>query len=250
MTNLEGRVLLRRAAIAPPAGVRSDLVVLHELATRLGAGTRFPENAFPTEPADVFDELRRASAGGRADYSMITYERIEAEDGVFWGDERMFTSGFPTPNGRARFKPVSFDGLAEPTSDDYPLTLTTGRVLAQYQSGTQTRLVEALNESSGDPFVELHPDVAADRGLAEGDQTRVTTRRGSVVVTARLSNTIRVDTIFMPFHWSGAHRANTLTIDTLDPTSRMPEFKACAARIEPVNGLESASGVEPMKRNS
>lgn len=233
MTNLEGRVLLRRAAVAPPADARSDLVVIHELAARLGAGERFPVDAFPTEPAVVFDELRRASAGGRADYSAITYERIEAEDGVFWGTERMFADGFPTPDGRARFTPVSFEGLAEPTGDDFPMTLTTGRVLAQYQSGTQTRLVDALNESSGAAFVELHPDVAADLGLTEGDDVRVTTRRGSVVIPARLSSNIRVDTIFMPFHWSGVHRANTLTIDTLDPTSRMPEFKACAARIEP-----------------
>lgn len=232
MTNLEGRVILRQAAVAPPAGARSDLVVIHELAERLGAGTRFPVDAFPAHPEAVFNELRRASAGGRADYSQITYARIRAEAGVLWGEERMFTEAFPTSDGRARFVPVAFAGLVEPTDEEFPLTLTTGRVLAQYQSGTQTRRIGALNEASGTPFVELHPDVAADLGLVDGDQARITTRRGSVIAAARLSQRIRVDTIFMPFHWGGPGRANTLTIDALDPTSRMPEFKACAARID------------------
>ena len=112
------------------------------------------------------------------------------------------------------------------------MTLTTGRILAQYQSGTQTRRVRSLVEASGEPFVEVHPDVADDLGIGIGDRARVTTRRGSVTVSVRISSALRPDTIFMPFHWAGAGRANTLTIDTLDPTSRMPEFKACAARIE------------------
>ncbi|MDO8732206.1 MAG: molybdopterin oxidoreductase family protein [Actinomycetota bacterium] len=232
MTNLEGRVILRQQAVTPPVGVRSDLQVLSELAQRLGAGQRFPADAFPTEPQVVFAELGRASAGGRADYSEVTYERILQEGGVLWGGDRMFAQAFPTADGRARFVGTSFTGVAEPTDNSYPMTLTTGRVLAQYQSGTQTRRVSSLVEASGEPFVEVHPDVAADLGIGAGDHARVTTRRGSVSVSVRISAALRPDTIFMPFHWAGAGRANTLTIDTLDPTSKMPEFKACAARIE------------------
>jgi len=232
MTNLEGRVLLRQQAMVPPPGVRSDLEVLSGLAARLGQGQRFPAHAFPSDPQQVFDELRRASEGGRADYSSITYARIQDEGGVIWGGERMFVDSFPTADGRARFVPTVFTGVTEPTDSHYPLTLTTGRILAQYQSGTQTRRVESLVQAAGQPFVELHPDVAADLGIGSEDRARVTTRRGSVVVEARLSGAIRADTIFMPFHWAGEGRANTLTSDALDPTSRMPEFKACAARIE------------------
>lgn len=249
-TNLEGRVLLRRRAITPPPGVRSDLDVLHGLAARLGV-----EKGFPTEPEEVFEELRRASAGGPADYSGITYARIEAEQGVFWpcpqgpqgpegpegpggsegspGTERLFLDRFATDDGRARFVPVSHRDAAEVPDADYPLLLTTGRVVAQYQSGAQTRRVDELNAAAPGPFVELHPRLAARIGAVEGSPLAVTSRRGRAVAPARITDTIRVDTVFMPFHWPGEGRANTLTNPALDPTSRMPEFKVCAVRVEP-----------------
>jgi assimilatory nitrate reductase catalytic subunit len=115
--------------------------------------------------------------------------------------------------------------VAEEIDSDYPLYLTTGRVLSQYQSGAQTRRVKSLR---GGPFVELHPDL----GFAEGELVRVTSRRGEAVAPARLSETIRPDTVFMPFHYAGGARANSLTGDALDPISRMPEFKVCAVRLE------------------
>lgn len=243
-TNLEGRVLLRRRAITPPPGVRGDLDVLHGLAARLGV-----EKGFPTEPEEVFEELRRASAGGPADYSGITYARIEAEQGVFWpcpqgpegpggtegspGTERLFLDRFATDDGRARFVPVSHRDAAEVPDADYPLLLTTGRVVAQYQSGAQTRRVDELNAAAPGPFVELHPRLAARIGAVEGSPLAVTSRRGRAVAPARITDTIRADTVFMPFHWPGEGRANTLTNPALDPTSRMPEFKVCAVRVEP-----------------
>jgi assimilatory nitrate reductase catalytic subunit len=115
--------------------------------------------------------------------------------------------------------------VAEEIDADYPLYLTTGRVLTQYQSGAQTRRVKSLR---GEPFVELHPDL----GFADGELIRVTSRRGEAVAPARLCATIRPDTVFMPFHYAGAGRANSLTGDALDPISRMPEFKVCAVRLE------------------
>ncbi|MEU5030140.1 molybdopterin oxidoreductase family protein [Streptomyces milbemycinicus] len=239
-TNLEGRVILRRAAVTPPPGVRSDLEVLHGLAARLGW-----EKGFPADPEEVFDELRRASAGGAADYSGITYRRIAEEDGVFWpcpeephpgtphpGTPRLFLDRFATDDGRARFVPVSHRPAAEEPDAEYPLFLTTGRVLSQYQSGAQTRRVEELNRAAPGPFVQLHPQLAERLGAAEGDPLTVVSRRGRAVAPARISRDIRPDTVFMPFHWAGEGRANALTNPALDPVSRMPEFKVCAVRVE------------------
>jgi assimilatory nitrate reductase catalytic subunit len=243
-TNLEGRVLLRRRALTPPEGVRSDLEVMRELAARLGV-----EKGFPTDPEEVFEELRRASAGGPADYSGITYRRLAEENGVFWpcpaptesddahpGTPRLFLDRFATPDGRARFVPVSHRPTAEEPDEDYPVLLTTGRVVAQYQSGAQTRRVDELNAAAPGPFVELHPRLAARLGAAEGDPVAVVSRRGRAVAPARITTGIRPDTVFMPFHWPGEGRANTLTNPALDPTSRMPEFKVCAVRLEAVRG--------------
>ncbi|MEU7560565.1 molybdopterin oxidoreductase family protein [Streptomyces eurythermus] len=266
-TSLEGRVLLRRRAVAPPPGVHSDLYVLHELAGRLGV-----EKGFPTDPEEVFGELRRASAGGPADYSGITYRRLTEENGVFWpcpeepagtsgaegadaassavseapaasdasasvrhpGTPRLFLDRFATPDGRARFVAVAHRAAAEEPDAEYPLLLTTGRVVSQYQSGAQTRRVAELNAAAPGPFVELHPRLAARLGAAEGDPLAVVSRRGRAVAPARITDTIRPDTVFMPFHWPGEGRANTLTNPALDPTSRMPEFKSCAVRVEVV----------------
>lgn len=236
-TSLEGRVLLRRRALDPPEGVRSDLEVLHALAGLLGHG-----KGFPADPAEVFEELRRASAGGAADYAGITYERIAAEDGVFWpcpdedhpGTPRLFLDRFATEDGRASFVPVVHRAAAEETDREYPVVLTTGRVVAQYQSGAQTRRVAELNAAAPGPFVELHPRLAERIGVAEGELIAVTSRRGRAVAPARITGAIRADTVFMPFHWPGEGRANTLTNPALDPVSRMPEFKVCAVRLEAV----------------
>ncbi|MEV6808966.1 molybdopterin oxidoreductase family protein [Streptomyces sp. NPDC051132] len=269
-TSLEGRVLLRRQAVTAPPGVHSDLYVLHELAGRLGV-----EKGFPADPEEVFEELRRASAGGPADYSGITYRRLTEENGVFWpcpegttggggstgagergtagaggpaavaagdvaggpgsvhpGTPRLFLDRFATPDGRARFVAAGYRATAEEPDAEYPLLLTTGRVVAQYQSGAQTRRVAELNAAAPGPFVELHPRLAARLGAADGEPVAVVSRRGRAVAPARITDTIRPDTVFMPFHWPGEGRANTLTNPALDPTSRMPEFKSCAVRVE------------------
>jgi assimilatory nitrate reductase catalytic subunit len=220
----------------PPEGARTDLAILAELAARLGC----PAGQFPAEPAEVFTELRRASAGGVADYAGVTWERIDAADGVFWpcpdpqapDTPRMFTERFATPDGRARFVPVEHRPAAEEVCAEYPLYLTTGRVLAQYQSGAQTRRIAPLRGAAPDAFVELHPDLAGRLGVDNGDPVRVVSRRGEMSAPARLSESIRPDTVFAPFHWGGAARINSVTNDALDPTSRMPEFKICAVRVE------------------
>ena len=240
MTNLEGRVILRRRAMMPPAGVRTDLEVLASVAAELGKRLFFLSSA----PRDVFAELGRASAGGPADYSGITYERIEAEDGVFWpcpsaehpGTPRLFVDGFPTPSGRARFHAVSHQTPADARDAAHPLYLTTGRVLAHYQSGTQTRHVEELQQAAPEPLAEMHPATAKLHGVANGGRVTLTTRRGVASFTLKVTPSIREDTVFVPFHWGGEQSINRLTSAALDPTSGMPEFKVCAVRATPVGG--------------
>jgi assimilatory nitrate reductase catalytic subunit len=234
-TNLEGRVLYRRAALPPPAGVKSDLEVLELVATALGRGQHTSR-----DPATVFAELGRASAGGKADYSGVSYAKIQAEDGVFWpcnaaqpdGTPRLFLERFSTPDGRARFYPVEHRGPAEEPSQEYPLYLTTGRVMGHYQSGAQTRRVPELQAAEPAAFVEVHPDTAASLRIQDGAIVRVITRRGGATCRARHSRAIRFDTLFMPFHFAGEGRANTLTNDAVDAVSKIPEFKISAARLQ------------------
>ncbi len=239
MTNLEGRVIKRERVFSPPDGVRTDADVVCELARLLGREQYFPF----TEPRQIFDELRRASAGGQADYAGITYEKIEANQGVFWpcpsedhpGTKRLFQETFATPTGRAQFHPVTYRSPAEEPDEDYPFYLTTGRVLAQYQSGTQTRRTDQLCEMAPTPFVEIHPLAARALQLADGDLCELTTRRGSALFTVKITSTIRDDTVFAPFHWGGLQSVNRLTNPALDPVCRMPEFKVCAVHIKRVS---------------
>ncbi|MGY4645623.1 molybdopterin oxidoreductase family protein [Cellulomonas sp. URHB0016] len=242
-TNLEGRVLRRRRALDPPPGVRTDLDVLSGIADRLGHG-----HLMTTDPAAAFEELGRASAGGVADYAGITYARIEDEQGVFWpcadpddpGTPRLFAHRFAHPDGLARFYRAEYREPAERTDPEFPYVLTTGRLMRQYQSGTQTRRVAALagDEVGPDgtvlPHAELHPDLARRCGVVDGEPVQLRTRRGTAVFRARVTPDIRSDTVFVPFHWSGASRANSLTHAALDPVSRMPAFKACAVAVAPL----------------
>jgi assimilatory nitrate reductase catalytic subunit len=233
MTNLEGRIIRRRALRESPEGVRDELWIMKELAERLDA-----PGTYPTDPEAIFEELGRASAGGKADYSGANYERLE-KDGLQWpvpatdhpGTPRMFTDfTFNTPDGRAKFIAVDYRHPAERRDDVYPLYLTTGRVLTQYQSGAQTRRIASLD---GGQFLQIHPDTALRHGIDDGDSVRVSSRRGSFTAPARLTADIRPDTVFSSFHFPGAANANAAVSDVLDPVSRMPEFKVCAVKIAP-----------------
>jgi assimilatory nitrate reductase catalytic subunit len=214
--------------------VRTDIDILCALAAALGERRHFAFHG----SRDVFDELRRATAGAPADYAGITYERIEAEDGVFWpcpsadhpGTPRLFTDVFPTPSGRARFHGVPHQPPADDPDAEFPLRLTTGRVLAHYQSGTQTRRVAELRNAAPEPLAEMHPATAKLHKLRNGARVTLATRRASATFMLNVTPGIREDTVFVPFHWGDAQSINRLTSAAVDPTSGMPEFKVCAVR--------------------
>ena len=224
--------------------MRTELWIWAELARRFGV-----ERGFPTQAREVFDELARASAGGRADYSAITYDRLDAGEALFWpcsaaapeGTPRLFLDGFPTADGRAHAVAVDHRGPADDVTAAWPVHLVTGRVLHHYQSGAQTRRVAELVEAVPAPVLELHPLLAADLAVEQGDPVRVTSTRGSMVADASVTDGIRPDTVFLPFHWAGELSANLLTNDATDPVSGMPEFKVCAVRLERVGPADTSS---------
>ena len=238
-TSVEGRVIKLNAAVRPPGEARRDWEILLDVARRLGKERYFPYRS----TREMFEELRVASRGGTADYSGITWERIETEQGVFWpcpvdghpGTPRLFEGGrFYTESGRARFHAVRYRPPAEVVDEEYPLWLTTGRVVSQYLSGTQTRRIGPLVEQYPEPLCEMHPRLAARLGVQNGDVVRVTSRRGTMTLPAAVVETIRPDTVFIPYHWPGAQAANQLTQRALDPVSKIPEYKVSAVRVERV----------------
>jgi assimilatory nitrate reductase catalytic subunit len=251
VTTAEDRVVHIRAAVTPPRDARTDTSIILELARRLGAGDKF---AFESSAA-IFDELRVASKGGTADYYGITYDKIERNMGVFWpcpdldhpGTPRLWEDRqFATPDGRAHFNPVPHREPGDLVDDEYPVILTTGRVVSQYLSGTPTRRIGRLVDQYPGPQLEIHPVLAARYGIVNGDVVRVVTRRAWAEFPAQIVETIRQDTVFVPYHWPGRQSVNQLTSGHLDPVSKIPEFKVSAARLEPTGRkAESTATTRP-----
>jgi assimilatory nitrate reductase catalytic subunit len=253
VTQIEGRVIKINKAVDPPGDARQDWRIIQDIAQALGRERGFTFQS----PREVFDELRAASKGSVADYSGITYEKIEKEYGVFWpcpsedphgnpiehpGTMRLFESGswnpialgagpFYFPDGKARFNVAAYTPPAEDVDADYPLMLTTGRVVSQFLSGTQTRRIGPLVDQYPEPRIEMHPQLAAKHGINDGDWATAETRRGTCTLRAQVVATIRPDTIFIPYHWAGRKSANQLTISAQDPISKIPEYKVCAVRL-------------------
>jgi assimilatory nitrate reductase catalytic subunit len=241
-TNGEGRVIKINKAIDPPGDAREDWWILQEIARRMGRGKYFTFNS----PREIFDELRVASKGGKADYYGITYEKIEKQNGVFWacptlehpGTPRLFEEKFAHDDGKAKFHAVEYKGATEKPDEEFPLILTTGRVVYQYLSGNQTRRIGFLVQQCPEPYVEIHPETAMQLKINDGERVKVISRRGEGVFPALVVRTIRPDTIFIPYHWGEQLAANQLTNPALDPTSKIPEYKACAAKIEKIHSRE------------
>ncbi|HZJ45288.1 MAG TPA: molybdopterin oxidoreductase family protein [Pyrinomonadaceae bacterium] len=246
VTQIEGRVIKINKAVDPPGEAKQDWRIIQDIAKALGRQRGFTF----TEPREIFNELRVASKGGIADYSGITYEKIAKQYGVFWpcpnddhpGTPRLFEPGssnpiakgsgpFYFPDGKARFNVAPYTPPAEDTDTEYPLMLTTGRVVSQFLSGTQTRRIGPLVDQYPEPLVEMHPKLAETLGIANGDLTTVESRRGEITLPAMVVTTIRPDTVFVPYHWPARKSANQLTISAQDPISKIPEYKVCAVRV-------------------
>jgi len=246
VTSAEGRVIKVNRAVDCPGDSRQDWRIIQDIAKALGRERGFTFN----EPREIFDELRKASAGGIADYSGITYERIEENYGLFWpcpdddhpGTPRLFeeeswnpiakgNGRFYFPDGKARFHVAPYAPPAEDVDAEYPIILTTGRVVSQYLSGTQTRRIGPLVDQYPEPRVEIHPKLAEQNGIKDGDWIRIESRRGVCTLRSQIVTTIRPDTIFVPYHWAGPRSINQVTIAAQDPISKIPEFKVCAVRI-------------------
>ncbi|MBX6311735.1 MAG: molybdopterin oxidoreductase family protein [Isosphaeraceae bacterium] len=246
VSSSEGRVIKVNKAVDCPGDARQDWRIIKDIAFALGRPHGF---AFDS-PREILDDLRRASAGGVADYAGITYEKIEQRYGIFWpcpsedhpGTPRLFEEGswnpiargqgrFYFPDGKARFHVATYTPPVEDVDEAYPLMLTTGRVVSHFLSGTQTRRIGPLVDQYPEPRVEIHPRLAERLGIADGDWTVVESRRGSCTIRAQVVTTIRPDTVFVPYHWPGPKSINQVTIAAQDPISKIPEYKVCAVRV-------------------
>jgi formate dehydrogenase major subunit len=232
-TNTDRCVQLAQQATEPPGQARNDWHVLADLANRMG----YPMNY--RSAAEIFAEM----AALTPDYAGLSHERL-ARAPVYWpsvspedpGTPVLFTGSFP--RGRGKFSPAEFAPARELPDEEYPFVLNTGRLLEHWHTGTMTRRARALDEIAPHPFVEIHPQDASALQVAEGEPVRVRSRRGSIVVPARVTGKVAPGTVFVPFHFVEA-AANLLTIDALDPTAKIPEYKYCAVRMEKAEGGRS-----------
>jgi len=272
VTQVEGRVIKINKAIDPPGEATQDWRIIQDIAQALGRPHGFTFNS----PREIFDELRRASKGGVADYSGITYEKVERQMGVFWpcysedprtgeaiddypGTPRLFEPGsynpvakgkgpFYFPDGRARFNVADYRPAVDDASDEFPLFLTTGRVVSQFLSGTQTRRIGPLVKQYPEPRIEMHPRLAGKLGITTGDWATAETRRGAITLRAMIVTTIRPDTIFIPYHWAGEKSVNRLTVAAQDPISKIPQYKVCGCRLRRADGAPAYEAVlEPQQ---
>jgi assimilatory nitrate reductase catalytic subunit len=271
VTQVECRVIKINKAVDPPGEARQDWRIIQDLARALDRQRGFTFSS----PREIFDELRVASKGGVADYSGITYEKIERQMGVFWpcysedprtgqpidhpGTPRLFERGsynvvakgsgpFYFPDGKARFNVADYRPPVDDADEDYPLYLTTGRVISQFLSGTQTRRIGPLVQQYAEPRIEIHPRLAAKLGVEDGEWTSVETRRGTMTLRAMVVTTIRPDTVFIPYHWAGEKSVNRLTVSAQDPVSKIPQYKVCGCRVRRADGPPAYAAIlEPQQ---
>ena len=237
-TNSERRVQRVRKAVEPPGQARADWEIIVDLANRViergrSNGHRGTPQWRYGGPAEVYAEMVRDAPK----FSGISHERIEQMgQGIQWpcptedhpGTTYLHEGG--VLRGRGLFQAVDYRPSLELADETYPLVLSTGRTLYHYNAATQTRRAEQLDEKQPEAFVEVHPRDAKLRGIAQGDQVEVTTRRGKVTCRALVSRQVRRGCIWMPMHFAEA-RANLLTVDGGDAVTGTAEYKVCAAEV-------------------
>jgi formate dehydrogenase major subunit len=230
VTNTNRQVQMGRPAVPPPGEAREDWAITVELAQRLGLGWTY------THPREVFAEMKQVMKS----LDNITWDRLESEGAVTYpslspddpGQPIVFGDRFPRAEGRARFTPAEVTPPAEVPDAEYPMILTTGRVLEHWHTGSMTRRSAVLDAVEPEASCSLHPATLRRMGLQAGDRVRLTTRRGTVALRARADRAVAEDMVFMPFAFVEA-AANILTNPALDPYGKIPEFKFSAVRVEP-----------------
>ena len=214
----------------PPGNARRDLEILSDLSNRLGLETTW------AGPEQVMREIASVTPSWRG----LTYAGLKGaglQYPVLTPDSKgtafLFNDSFPTADGRAMFVPVEYVAPEELPDAEYPFIMNTGRQMYHWHTGTMTRRSEGLDSREPVPIVEIHPQDALDLGVAEGDQVRVTSRRGSILIAVRLSDRQARGQIFIPMHFREA-AANLLTNPQLDPYAKIAEFKISAVSVEAV----------------
>lgn len=245
-TNTDRTVQKVNPVIEPRGDSKPDWVILQELANRLGREWDYETTA------EIMDEVRQLTPI----YGGITQERVERKGGVQWpcfdldhpGTQRLYTEAFNTEDGNAHLKPIGYSEPMETPDDTYPLTLTTGRVLYQYHTGTMTHREEGIMTYNSQNFVEINPETAANYGITDGDPVCIESRRGEITVPAQVTDRVGTDTVFVPMHFA-ENAVNELTdAERLDPEAKTPEFKVSAVCIRPVESSEEgfhSTNIEP-----
>jgi formate dehydrogenase alpha subunit len=248
-TNTDRRVQRVRQAIAPHGDARPDWQILCDLALRIEARLGRSNSAYwdYTHPAEILAEMGSVVP----DYAGVSYERIERVglQVPVWNEDHpgtpfLFAETFPS--GRGKFHTLEYVPVVEPPDEEYPFILVTGRVLEHWHGGTMTRHSK-LDELYPEARMEVSPPDATLAGISDGQAVRVSSRRGSIVLRATVTEKTSAGAVFIPFHFAEA-AANLLTIDALDPQAKIPEYKACAVKIEPVEEAELAKPEAVLRR--
>jgi formate dehydrogenase (coenzyme F420) alpha subunit len=234
-TSTERRVQKWRKAVNPPGEAKPDWQIICELAGKMGFAKQFPFKS----AEEIFTEVAKVTPS----YGGMTYARLEKPEALHWpcptaehpGTPILHKEKFAHPDGLGVFTPLEWKPPAEVPDKEYPLILTTGRCIWQWHTGTMTRRSESLEREVPTGWVEINPEDAAALGVADGEMVRAKTRRGEIEITAKVTDTIKKGETFIPFHYVEC-AANILTNNALDPVAKIPEFKACAVRIEKLGG--------------
>nr|WP_310732448.1 formate dehydrogenase subunit alpha [Halostella litorea] len=233
-TNTDRTVQKVNEVMEPKGDSRPDWRILQDLANRMGRDWDYDSTA------EVMDEVNSLTPL----YGGVTHERVEREGGLQWpcwdedhpGTERLYTEEFNTDDGKAHLQGVGFSEPAETPDEEYPFTLTTGRVLYQYHTGTMTHREEGIMQYTPSDFVEVHPDTAASHGIESGDMVRIASRRGEITVPAQVTDRVGPDNVFVPIHFAESAVNRLTDEERLDPAAATPEFKVSAVRIAPAEG--------------
>jgi formate dehydrogenase alpha subunit len=234
-TSTERRVQKWRKAVNPPGQAKADWQIISELAGKMGFAKQFPYKS----AEEIFVEVSKVTPS----YGGMSYARLEKPEALHWpcptaehpGTPILHKEKFAHPDGLGVFTPLEWKPAAEVPDKEYPLILTTGRCIWQWHTGTMTRRSEHLEWEVPTGWVEINPEDAAALGVVDGEMVKAKTRRGEIEITAKVTDTIKKGVTFIPFHYVEC-AANILTNNALDPVAKIPEFKACAIRIEKLGG--------------